>query len=156
MTKAEERRVRASLERARVKLKERQLELETAERTLAREREDFRKERADALVLLRLLCEQRGLAFDWEDEVPLVEVIERLFPVQPVVPVPEASPRPLRPTPLPTIEHRLVVVPAQDRTRRGYGARCTCGWVSAVEATEEGALLAAGAHDARMAASRRA
>lgn len=69
MAKAEERRVRQSLERQRLKLKEDQL-------ALVQERRELRRERTDAIIWLRLLCERYGVNA-WPDETPLALILEK-------------------------------------------------------------------------------
>lgn len=67
--KAEERRVRQSLDRQRLKLKEEQIQL-------IQERRELRRERTDALVWLRMLTERYGNS-SWTDETPLAMVLEQ-------------------------------------------------------------------------------
>jgi hypothetical protein len=69
MTKAEDRRIRMGLERERLKLKEERLEI-------VNERRALRRERADALIWLRLLCERYG-DNSWPDETPMALILEK-------------------------------------------------------------------------------
>jgi hypothetical protein len=165
VTKASERKIRQSLERQRVKLEERKLELSESQRAVARERETWRRERTEVVALLQLLTERFGLPSP-DPDAPLATLLERLLSLAPQpqtvpntpppgrVSATSPSPRPLRPTPLPVVEHKLLVVPAQDRTRQGYGARCVCGWISAVLVNESAALVAAQQHADRMGVRR--
>lgn len=76
MTKATEARARNALERQRAKLKQRELELTAAERTLKREREELRRERGNTIALLQVLTEQYGNPA-WDADTPIPDVIEK-------------------------------------------------------------------------------
>ncbi len=170
-TKGDLSRARASLERERLRLRSSIVDLDNARHAMTRERQA-------ALVALRELGAALG-DLDWSDAEPLARIVERLgaamqarlaasgggggerssatrAPITPPStaaplrrPSPAAAPRPLRPTALPQIEHRCLIVRAEHRGTLGYRATCTCGWRSAVESTEPGAVLAGEAHDRR-------
>lgn len=75
MTKASEQRTKNSLERARLRLKARAIELEAAEKALLRETLAIRSERSETVALLQLLCEQHGTTA-WDPSAPLTDIIE--------------------------------------------------------------------------------
>lgn len=68
----------------------------------------------------------------------------------PPAPPPPPSPRPLRPTVVPPIEHRCVVVRAQLRDESGYRATCICGYRTSCERTEAMATLEGERHVERL------
>jgi hypothetical protein len=179
MTRAHEQRVKNSLERTRVKLKQREIELLAAEKALTRDNASALIERAETIALLQLLCEQHGLDRRWDPKAPLPEIIERhlLGPLleqrtaaPPTAPVraptaPAATPRPkLAPTApekpprrlqaLPPSVHRVMVVEAQDQAgRRGSSCRCTCGWISWIAPTAAEAWRLARDHETQVSAA---
>jgi hypothetical protein len=173
VTKANDRRVKASLERTRLALKTEQLEIEKRRREQSREREQ-------ALPMLRLLCGLYG-DNDWPDETPLAEILEHHLAVPlgvhmneirgyvaelqknlgvsrrksraSTTPSPDTAaaqrPTPIRPTVVPQPEHRCIVVASELRGQRGYRATCICNWRSPHEATESMATLDAERHARR-------
>jgi len=168
MTKAREQRVKNSLERTRVKLKQRSIELESAEKALIREREDLRAERAEAIALLQVLCEQYGET-DWEPDAQLAWVIEHKL-MEPIMrrvakllarlgaaEQPSRAVRPPKtpaaPPPAPArprlravdpLVHRAKVVPVQGREGgTEYRVICTCpNWYRLVPTQAEGWRIA--------------
>lgn len=89
---------------------------------------------------------------------PQAPVQPSQVPQPPSLPPPPAPrtlpppPRLLRPTALPQIVHKLLIVPAQDRIRQGFAARCTCGWTSTILSSEPQAREIGDRHVLRMAA----
>lgn len=151
-SKAELKRVRMSLERERLRLNDDKLQIEKARRALTRER-------AEAVAALRVLCERYG-DNAWDDETALATIIEihlgrplarlvidvRAATDAPPPPARVVAPAPLRPTPVPSITHRCLIVDADDRGVLGRRATCVCGWRSAVERDERSAILAGERH----------
>lgn len=163
MTKANDQRVKMSLERARLALKVEQKDLE-------KRRRDYLGERDDALAVLRILCGLYG-DNDWPDAAPLPEILEAHLAVPlarqmtevrayvggvqgdlaraqkalldaTTAPPPPPEPIPIRP-PVPVDLHRCTVVADALRGMRGYRATCSCAWsgpleTSAVTADLEG------------------
>jgi len=169
-TKAEERRIRHSFDRTRVRLKERQIELEGAEKKFAREREAAMQERVDAIALLQLLAEELGsgpvdpeasLAETIETKlwVPMVARVQKLIAGPVAAPQPAAAPAARRspavaPAPprrlqaVPDSVHRVLVVEAEDAwVGRGYACRCVCAWISRVVVTQAEAWRLARDHE---------
>lgn len=163
MTKANDRRVKMSLEQTRQALKAESLDLEKRRREYGRERELV-------VAALRLLTGRYG-DDSWTDETPLPTVLEhhlarplerQLAEVRAHVAGLEArlardgartsavrsapTPTPLRPTVVPPTTHKVLVVPAELRGERGFRANCTCGWRSPLWQAEDGALVGADTH----------
>jgi hypothetical protein len=143
--KSELKRVRASLERERLRLKDEALQVEQARRSLLRERED-------ALTRLRILSERYGLP-DWSDDRPLGAIIELLAaglppPQPPVVRLPERAQRSFvrQVMALPEPVNRLTL----ERSGSGVRAVCDCGWKSTWLSREAEALAAAEGHERRL------
>lgn len=166
MTKANDQRVKMSLERARLALKVEQKDLE-------KRRRDYLGERDDALAVLRILCGLYG-DNDWPDAAPLPEILEAHLAVPlarqmtevrayvggiqrdlartqkaltDALAAPPAAPSPTEPIPIrppvPVDLHRCTVVTDALRGMRGYRATCSCTWsgpleTSAVTADLEG------------------
>jgi hypothetical protein len=166
MTNANDKRVKASLERTRLKLKAEGLDLE-------RRRREYLLERDEAIVALRLICERYG-DNRWDDDLPLKEILEghladplaerlqvlirRLKTLEEAAVRPQgppvatqapqasqASPVPAGPRLLEPVRHSVITVRDQDRTtgRIGWKASCVCTWYSGlhehrITATQDG------------------
>lgn len=167
MTNANDKRVKASLERTRLRLKAEGLELE-------RRRRDYLLERDEAIAALRVLCERYG-DNDWGDELPLREVLEahlaapladRLAGVghrmralerqvdaalRAAATVPATvPPRPIPPA-RPAGGHDFAIQASTLRGQAGHRAVCTCTWRSPLELTEAMASLSGRRHVEREA-----
>jgi hypothetical protein len=150
----------------RIHLVRAQAELRAGQERLRADRLAMERERLMAVVALRELCERYG-DNSWTDETALATIIE-VHLGRPLARLaadrrPEAmayesrgdrlapAPAPLRPTVVPTITHRCLIVDADDRGVPGKRATCTCGWRSAVERDERSAILAGERHRDRFA-----
>lgn len=162
MTKAYEQRTKNSLDRTRVKLKAREIELIAAEKALDRERAEVRRERADTVAMAQLLCERHGLEASWDPEAPLPEILDRHLlgpllagraaatvaapPVAPPVVAPVAAPRTPVAAPEPPrtpVAPRVAATPAATRTappRRLQAVPPTVHRVLVVDAQDKAGL----------------
>lgn len=172
MTKAHDKRVKASLEASRLANRAERLEIE-------RRRREAESERASALLVLRELC---GLYGDnsWTDDTPFATILAdylarplademqqarrylaglqaRIRRQEEQLAAPSASVAPV-PIERPTLvdpDHEARVEAIRDRSGSQYRARCRCGWASALARTEREAEAAADAHQARYRARNR-
>lgn len=182
MTKANDRRVKVSLERTRLALKAEQRQLDDQRRQLYGERQA-------AILALREACGAYG-DNAWTDDLPLDRIIRdhllaplaremaevrsytrgllartsraeqrltRTVTAQPAPPAPAPPrPTPLRPTPVPEPVHRVLVVTSELRGERGYRANCVCSWVSPWISSEATAIVAGQRHQDDQQARREA
>ena len=161
-SKSDIKRMRLALRQDQLHLKEKGLELE-------RRRLALEQERQQAIAELRQLCARYGSnAWDADTALPTIlrdhlgahldrragETASRRDRPEPVAPRAAPTPPPpalLRPTAMPSQEHRCIVVRGQDRSGAGYRARCFCGWGSALAPTEDRAALDGELHGQRFA-----
>jgi hypothetical protein len=169
VTKQADRRIKQSLERERLRLKDEALALDKRRREINRERDEV-------IVLLRVLCERWG-DNDWLDDLPLAEIIaehleaplvehlaevhRRLDTLQGAVSKvqepparPHQAPPVARPAPPPAPGepvHRVLVTSARGTRIDGWRANCTCSWRTGVCMNEDDAIRLGQEHEEMLA-----
>lgn len=165
MTGTAERKARLAIERTQLKLKREQITIEAERRAMTRER-------AEVIVLLRLLCERYGDP-DWSDDDTLLTILEhhladplaerietmtrQLADLQQTVrvldqqslrrlPVPTSVPEP-EPAPPALVSCAVTIVPGLTESERpGFVTRCRCGWETRTACPSEIEAKLAGQH----------
>lgn len=165
MTGTAERKARLAIERTQLKLKREQIAVEAERRAIARER-------AEAIIFLRLLCERYG-DLHWSDDDTLLTILDRhladplaerietmtrqLADLQQTVrvldqqslrrlPVPTSVPEPAPAPPAP-VPCAVTIVPGLTESGRpGSVTRCRCGWETRTACPSEIEATLAGQH----------